>query len=135
MTIKKMLSRLLVVSALTFLALPAFAGKGKPSESASCNDLDDRKSFSALDTLCVSTSVAVSLSTRDKNGLIGKVLSADSKLTLNKVIDAGDKLGNYETKLDDLNESSTEKKEKISHADYVKLSDEVLIAQECVGGL
>ena len=128
MTIKKMLSRLLVVSALTFLALPAFAGKGKPSESASCNDLDDRKCFSALDTLCVSTSVAVSLSTRDKNGLIGKVLSADSKLTQNKVSGADKKLENYFDKLNDLYEP----KPKIGHDDFVMLLEDVLAAQMCL---
>jgi hypothetical protein len=128
MTMNKMMSRLLVVVALTFLALPAFAGRS--SESASCEELvEDSICFDDLKILCDATSAAGSLSTRDRNGLIGKVLSANVKLTKNKVIDAGGKLDNYETKLDDLNEA---RKEKITPEDYVILLREVLEAQMCL---
>jgi hypothetical protein len=131
MTINKLMSRLLVVLALTFLALPAFAGK--PPASADCTDLVPSDCFAELETLCNDTSAAGSpLKTRDQNSLIGKVLSANAKLTQNKVIDAGGKLDNYETKLNDLNEA---RKPKISDKDFVKLLDDVLDAQMCVGGL
>jgi hypothetical protein len=136
MTINKMLSCLLVVSALTFFALPAFAGKGKgkdkPPASANCSELMPSDCFDELDTLCKATSAADSLGTRDQNGLIGKVLSANVKLTQNKVSGADKKLENYFDKLNDLNEA---RKPKISDEDFVKLLGDVLDAQMCVGGL
>jgi hypothetical protein len=132
MTINKMLSRLLVVSALTFLALPAFAGRGKPSASADCADLVYSECITYLTTLCDDTSDAGSLKTRDQNGLIGKVLNANVKLTQDKVSDASKKLDDYDTKLNALNDA---RKPKISDEDFVKLLGDVLDAQMCVGGL
>ena len=130
MTMNKMMSRLLVVSALTFFALPAFAGR--PKASADCAVLVDSECITELTTLCNHTSDADSLKTRDRNGLIGKVLNANVKLTQDKVSDASGKLDNYDTKLNDLNDAS---KPKISNEDFVTLMDDVLKAQMCVGGL
>ena len=130
MTMNKMMSRLLVVSALTFLALPAFAGR--PKASADCANLVESDCITELRTLCDDTRYADSLGTRDQNGLIGKVLNANVKLSQDKVSDASKKLDNYDTKLNDLNEAS---KAKISNQDFVTLMDDVLKAQMCVGGL
>jgi hypothetical protein len=130
MTINKMLSCLLVVSALTFLALPAFAGKPSNSMLANC-DLVEPGSlcFGELETLCDDTRAATSFKKlRDQNGLIGKVLSANVKLTQNKVSGADKKLENYFDKLNDLYEP----KPKIGHDDFVMLLEDVLAAQMCL---
>ena len=131
MTINKLMSRLLVVLALTFLALPALAGK--PPASADCTDLVPSDCFAELETLCNDTSDAGSpLKTRDQNGLIGKVLSANVKLDINKVSDASGKLDDYEDKLNALNDAG---KPKISDEDFVILLGDVHDAQMCVGAL
>ena len=140
MTMNKMLSCLLVVSALTFFALPAFAGRPdsfdcKALEDTPCLEDQTDPDISGLRTLCEHTEEAESLKTRDRNGLIGKVLSASGKLDVNKVSDAEGKLSDYEDKLNALYDPESSKKPKITHDDFVQLLKDVLDAQTCVAGL
>ena len=119
---------LLFASVLTALSLPAFAGK---PAAVDCADLVDSACISELESLCIATEDATSLESRDRNGMLGKLLSSNVKLTQDKVAEASAKLDDYEAKLNLLNEAT---KPKISDEDFVALLAELLEAQICVGG-
>jgi hypothetical protein len=125
---KLMRSLLIIISILTLLALPAFAGR--PSASATCADLVDSACISQLESLCLATEDADSLKNRDRNALVGKVLTTNVKLAQDKVGDA--KLDDYDKKLNALNDAD---KPKISNDDFMVLLGELLAAQMCVGSL
>ena len=131
MIVNKFMRALLIISILSVLAFPAFAGR--PSASATCADLVDSACISELESLCLATKDADSLRTRDRNGLVGKVLNANVKLTQDKVVDATAKLDGYDRKLNALNDDA--KKPKISNDDFMVLLGELLEAQMCVGSL
>jgi hypothetical protein len=131
MIVNKFMRALLIISILSVLAFPAFAGR--PSASVTCESLVDSYCMPQLESLCEATEDADSLKNRDRNGLVGKVLNTSVKLSQDKVDDATDKLDGYDRKLNALNDDAN--KPKISNDDFMVLLGKLLAAQVCVGGL
>jgi hypothetical protein len=142
MNIKKLAATLLNVrrlialaGLLTLMAGPALAippGTDPPE----CADLVSSACTTQLEALCAATDAAGSLKDRDRNTLVSKVLGAGIKLTQGKVDQADEKLGDYESKLDQLIATQASPgKEKINDDDADALTLALITAQGCVDSL
>ena len=88
---------------------------------------------SELAALCLAINGASSLKTQTVEGLITKVNGAEQKLTQDKTGDARGKLGDIESKLDQLEGSIGTPKAKINQGDFDLISGALAEAQACVG--
>jgi len=125
------------ITGMTMTLLTPAVLAARPSDSAgdvTCGDHYFQPvcaaSFSALcDRIEISQSPP--LANRTKNGLITKVLDADSKVAQRKYDMAYGKLEDIINTIDLLNAASNESKQKIDTVDYAEIHASALEAQSC----
>jgi hypothetical protein len=133
-------SILSIVFGLSLLFTTGLANAARPGSNLSCEPPPDGNLPVAnfcnqqLVDLCgaVASAATPPLKQRDKDGLINKVIGAATKINQNKFENAGDKLDNFETKLNQLINAP---KLKISEADANTISAALMSAQTCVDEL
>lgn len=127
MNVSRMLAVMGIFLGFVLVGQPALAA---PPAAVTCSDLvTGVPCFTQLDELCAATEAAESLTSRDRDTLISKVVGASIKLGQDKVEDAVAKLGDYEIKLNQLIEAP---KAKLSSADADTLSSALISAQLCL---
>jgi hypothetical protein len=109
--------------------MSAMAGKPAPVASATCVDVLPTSCDAELASLCASIDGADSLTQRNKDGMISKVVGASLKMTQFKGTEAESKLGEVGTKVDLLADAA---KPKISETDASAISGGVNAAEICV---
>lgn len=119
-----------LLTGLLLTAGPSFAGRPQPA--VTCADMVPGDCEAELTSLCAGTEAAGSLKGRDRDGLVSKVVGASIKISQEKILDAEQKLADYELKLTSLGDAP---KPKISEEDADTLSGLLIGAQICVATL
>lgn len=120
----------ILMTGLLLTAGASFAGG--PSPAVTCAELVPGACDAELSDLCAATEAAGSLKDRDRDGLVSKVVGASIKISQEKILDAEQKLADYEFKLTSLGDTP---KPKISEEDADTLSGLLIGAQICVATL